>query len=216
MVSMRSSALGVLLAVLSTGGLTASQAPGASDLAARIQARFATVRDFSADFTQTETSPLLPRPLTERGQLKVKKPGKMRWTYTSGDRKVFVSDGVRAYMHYPQDRYVEEFKVTEDDSTGLLFLAGRVDLVKDFTSSVPAVQPEGVWRVVLKPKKRDADLSSLAIDVERTSLAIRAFTITDAQDSVRTFTLSKLQENRNLPDADFAFVMPKNVELRRQ
>lgn len=206
---------------LLVGALAAAPAglqspPAAADLAARVQARFATVRDFTADFTQTETSPLLPRPVVERGQIRIKKPGKMRWTYTSADRKVFVSDGVRAYMHYPQDRYVEEFRVNQDASTGLMFLAGRVDLVRDFVASVPAEQPTGEWRLVLTPKRKDGDVVTLTLDVDRTSLALRGFIIVDDQEGVRTFRLSKLEENRNLPDSDFVFVMPKNVELRRQ
>lgn len=214
---MRALVVTSLLVSLAGPSIVATQAaPAAADLAARVQARFAAVRDFTAEFTQTETSPLLPRPVVERGQVKVKKPGKMRWTYTSGDKKVFVSDGVRVYMHYPQDRYVEEFRVDKDASTGLMFLAGRLDLVRDFVASMPSAQPAGEWHLELTPKKKDADLVTLTLAVERVSLGLRGFKIVDDQEGVRTFRLTKLEENRNLPDSDFVFVMPRNVELRRQ
>ena len=34
--------------------------------------------------------------------------------------------------------------------------------------------------------------------------------------AVSKFRLAKLQENRNLPDSEFVFTMPKGVEIRRQ
>ena len=36
----------------------------------------------------------------------VKKPGMMRWTYTSPEKKEFVSDGRKLYSYVPEDRQV--------------------------------------------------------------------------------------------------------------
>ena len=207
-----------LLMLLAVPGLRAQESPGASDLAQRVQARYATVRDFTAEFTLTQTSALLPRPVVERGELKVKKPGRMRWTYATGDKKVFVSDGSRFYSWFPQDRFVDErpLPTGTDTSTALLFLAGRVNLARDFVPGVPATHPAGEWQLILRPKTAEADFKSLTLEVDRASLALRGFTVVDEQDAVSKFRLAKLQENRNLPDSEFVFTMPKGVEIRRQ
>ena len=42
----------------------------------------------------------------ERGQMAIRKPGRMRWTYTSPEPKVFVSDGVKLYSYVPADKQV--------------------------------------------------------------------------------------------------------------
>src|SRR5690348_17920291 len=69
--------------------------PSASDLAARIQAHYDTVHDFKAGFSQTYTSGALGQKTTERGDVKVKKPNRMDWTYAAPAKKRFIADGVR-------------------------------------------------------------------------------------------------------------------------
>ena len=38
--------------------------------------------------------------------MQVKKPSRMRWTYESPERKVFVADGTRIYSYFPEDKQV--------------------------------------------------------------------------------------------------------------
>ncbi len=191
--------LRVTLNLLAATVLSAAQGvPAAADLAARIQAHYATVRDFTADFTLTQTTSLLPRPVVERGELKVKKPGRMKWTYSSAEKKVFVSDGSQFYSYLPQDRLVDVRRLPtgDDTSMGLLFLAGRANLARDFTPTMPSDQPAGEWRLVLKPKSNQADFQSLTLEVDRTSLALRGFTVLETQGGVSKFRLTNLKENR--------------------
>ena len=49
---------------------------------------------------------VLRKQITERGRLLIKKPGKMRWEYTTPEKKLFVSDGVKIYSYIPQDKQV--------------------------------------------------------------------------------------------------------------
>lgn len=210
----------VLTATLAAVSLVrvAGQTPlSAAELAAKIQARYATIQDFTAEFTQTLTSALVSRPSTERGQLKVKKPDRMRWTYTTGDKPVFVADGKRFYMYYPSDRYVQEQPLPppSQSSTALLFLAGRANLARDFVPSLPAKQPATELRLLLAPASTPADFKSIAVDVDRNTFALLGFEVTDEDGGVSAFRFSNMKENQRLPDADFVFVVPRGVEVRR-
>ena len=207
--------LGLALAAL-PATLSAQTAPSAADLAARIQAHYNTVRDFTAEFTLAQTSGLLPKAVQERGELKVKKPSRMRWVYQSTDKKQFVSDGTRFYSYFPQDKYVTQSLLPKSDeaSTALLFLAGRGDLTRDFVASAPDEQPAGEWRLVLKPKSKQADFKTLTLDVDRSSLALRGLTVVDEQGGISKFRFINLRENRGLTDREFEFAIPKGVELR--
>lgn len=192
--------------------------PSPTDLANRIQARYATVRDFTADFTQSSSSPLSSRPSTDRGQLKIKKPDRMRWTYTTSDKNVVVADGSRLYYYFPRDKYVTEEKLPAptEAPTAFLFLAGRTNLARDFVATVPAAQPEAEWRLVLAPKKAGADFKTITLDVDRTSYALMGFSWAEEDGAVTSFRLANIRENVNLPDADFTFAIPRGVEVRRQ
>lgn len=207
-----------LVILLLAGGIpgAASQVPVASDLAARIQARYNTIRDFTADFTQRQTTPLLPKPVVERGEVKIKKPGRMRWTYATGDRNQVVSDGTMIYAYFPADRYVSPSPVpkADDASTALMFLAGRGNLTRDFAASMAPEQPEGEWRLVLRPRTPEADFETLTLEVDRTTLAFRGLSVVDEQGGTSAFRFTNLRENRGLNDREFEFVIPRGVEVR--
>lgn len=209
-------ALGALLAGSPAPPAARAQTPAAADLAARVQARYNTIHDFTADFTQRQTSPLLPRPVVERGDVKVKKPGRMRWTYATGDRNQVVSDGTMIYFYFPSDRYVSPSPMPKGDeaSTALLFLAGQGNLTRDFVVSLPADQPADEWRLLLRPRAPEADFETLTLEVDRATLAFRGLVTVDEQGGTSAFRFTNLRENRGLPDREFAFAIPRGVEVR--
>jgi outer membrane lipoprotein-sorting protein len=55
----------------------------AADLAQSLQRKYDTIHDFSADFVHTYQGGVLRKQITERGRVLIKKPGKMRWEYTT-------------------------------------------------------------------------------------------------------------------------------------
>jgi chaperone LolA len=205
----------VALSLLASSAVAGTQStPPATDLAARIQAHYAKVNDFTADFAQTQSSPLLPKGRTDRGTVKIKKPLRMRWTYA--DKQEFVSDGLKTYFYEPRDKHVmiSSLPKANETSTALLFLAGRGDLTKDFAASAPANQPAGEWRLVLRPVAgRQADFTALTLEVARTSLELRGLVIEDDQaGTLSRLRFTNLRENRGLVDREFSFQIPKGVE----
>ena len=135
-----------LVVVLSAGVSAQSPQPASADRIARdLQNKYDRVTDFSTDFVHSYRGGVLKQQATERGHLLVKKPGKMRWDYTSPEEKVFVSDGVKMYSYIPQDKQVMVATVPPNDATTpALFLAGNGNLTRDFTASigeVPASMP---------------------------------------------------------------------------
>src|SRR5712675_1250994 len=120
----------------------------APELAAALQRKYDGIKDFSADFSHMYEGGVLRKQITERGHLLVKKPGKMRWDYTTPETKQFVSDGVKMYSYIPQDKQVIVASVPPDDEapTPALFLAGKGSFTRDFTASLvdaPAASPAG-------------------------------------------------------------------------
>lgn len=193
------------------------QAPGrpAVETARLIQQKYDKVHDFTADFTQTYQGGVLRKTSTEKGVLQVKKPGRMRWEYTSPESKLFVSDGRKIYSYIPADRQVIVSSVPSDDraTTAVLFLVGKGDLVRDF--NVTYAEGGGPDTVALKldPKSRQADYDWLVLAVDRESLQIRTLIAAEREGGRSTFQFSNYRENTGLADKIFTFKIPRGVDV---
>src|SRR5688500_6689587 len=113
----------------------AAQANDPAALAGKVQQRYNGIRDFEGDFVQSYEGGVLRTKTTERGSLKIKRPGRIRFTYTKPERKEFVSDGARLYTHLVADKQVivSPAPTAEDGDVPAMFLAGRSDLARDYT-----------------------------------------------------------------------------------
>lgn len=208
--------LPAVLVLMSVAASAAAQERPAPDALARaVQQRYNGVRDFSADFVHVYRGGVLRRQATERGTMAVKKPGKMRWVYTAPEKKTFVSDGVKIYSYIPQDRQVIVSDVPKGDqaSTPILFLAGKGDLTRDFVPSNAPESVPGTWALKLVPRRPERDYDSLVLHLDPATLQIRALTTTDSQGGESRFTFSNLKENQGLSDKEFAFRIPRGVDV---
>jgi outer membrane lipoprotein carrier protein len=205
--------------VLASGTALGAQGPAApaDSIAKDLQAKYDRVSDFSADFVHTYRGGVLKQQATERGRLLVKKPGKMRWEYTAPEKKLFVSDGRKIYSYIPQDRQVIVSTMPQDDQapTPALFLTGKGNITRDFTVAYDKVAdaPQGSVALKLTPKKREPEYESLTLVVDPKSLGLRMLITIDTQGGRSAFSFSNLKENVGLPDNQFVFQMPRNVDV---
>jgi outer membrane lipoprotein carrier protein len=208
---------GIAVALLCWVGVAQSQTPTAAELAKQVQAHYNGVKDFTAGFTHTYKGGVLRQTLTERGSVKVKKPGRMYWTYEAPEKKEFVADGSKIYSYMKADRvvYVTDLPAGDEATTAVLFLSGKGDLTRDFQASLPATHPAGAWELRLTPRKKQAEFTTLTLLVDRKSLALKGLTSTDEQNGVSSFTFTNLRENAGLTDNQFVFKPPRGVEVIR-
>lgn len=202
-----------VLALLTSA--VAAQEPSAQQVAVNLQSKYDRIRDFSADFTQVYESGVLKRKITEKGKLQVKKPGRMRWDYTSPEKKLFVSDGSRIYLWVPADNQVTTSAVPKQDeaTTAVLFLVGKGNLTRDFNVRFAASAPGGAYALRLEPRLPERDYDWLEIVVDRRTLQIRSLTAGDRQGGQSTFHLSNFKENPGIADGVFAFSIPKGADV---
>ncbi len=203
----------VLLLLPVLGSAQGAKSPDA--LAKALQARYQTVQDFTADFVQTYRGGVLRTETRERGTVSVKKPGRMRWIYTSPERKEFVSDGQKIYSYIPEDRQVTVSNVPSESEapTPVLFLAGKGDLVKDFTAATAESPVAGSIALKLTPRKSEPEYEYLIVAVDPATLQIRALTTRDRQGGESTLRFENLKENKGISDKDFAFRIPRGVDV---
>jgi outer membrane lipoprotein carrier protein len=210
----------VLLALVLTADGRAAQST-AAEVSQALQRKYDAISDFSADFVHTYEGGVLKKRLTERGRVLIKKPGLMKWDYTTPERKLFVSDGTRLYFYVPADRQVMVSPVPPDAeaATPALFLAGKGRLVGEFTPSftdVPDGLPAGSLALKLMPKAAQAEYDWLVLAVDPDTLALRGLMTVDSQGGTSTFAFTNLKENVGLANTEFRFSIPRGVEVVHQ
>jgi outer membrane lipoprotein carrier protein len=189
--------------------------PSAVDTARTLQQKYDRVKDFTADFTHTYEGGVLKKKSTERGSVQIKKPGRMRWDYTSPEKKEFVSDGRKIYSYIPADKQVIVSDVPRDDeaTTAVLFLAGKGNLTRDFDVSYADAAEAGTTALRLNPRQKQRDYDWLIVTVDAASMQIRGLTAADRQGGRSTFRFANYRENTGVADSVFTFRIPRGADV---
>ncbi len=150
---------------------------------------------------------------SESGELTLRKPGRMRWDYSTPTGKLFVSDGKDVYLYTPDAHRVEKtkLKASDDMRAPLAFLLGKLDFAKDFRDF--EIKPEGGNSVITAKAKTDKLPYEKIQMLVTPDFQIQRLVI-DAQDqSTLTFQLDGEKLNPAVDDAQFQFHMPAGATL---
>jgi outer membrane lipoprotein-sorting protein len=205
----------IALAVVSAAGLSRGQdQPSAPDLARRLQARYTTIRSFTANFATDYQSALMPQIDRSSGTLKVLKPNQMWWTYDKPEKKHWVVDGRHLWDYDVRTKVAFRSPMPPPSELGgpLLFLAGRGDLTRDFTAAMAPAQPAGEWHLDLTPKDANAGFTSLTLMVTRDGLRLVGLKIVEPH-ATNTHRFTNLRENVSLTARDFELKLPSDVQI---
>lgn len=200
----------------------APKADPALALAAKVEGFYKNLQDFSADFIQTYTRVALSKTSESRGQLALKKPGLMKWTYEKPAKKLWVVDGKKLWVEDPEEMQVfvdDNYKTTELTSS-IQFLWGEGKLTDNFKPSVGkaadyAEAPKGAEVLELKPKS-GASYTKLVLFVDAGTGAVSASTIFETAGNKNHFKFNDVRIDSGLAASDFAYTPPKNFEVIHQ
>jgi outer membrane lipoprotein carrier protein len=189
----------------------------ASDVAGRVQRRYEKVKDLSAHFEQTTQRVSLGKEssdaLVAKGEVLFAKPGKMRWSYTSPEPSLVVSDGSTLWVYDPQAHEVQKLPLGEGylSAAGVQFLLGEGKLQDEFRVAASGCG-EPIVTLGLTPR-REAQYERLEMRVDRKSGIVRETTVVDLFGNRTTIAFDELRENTG-PAADlFGFTPPAGVRV---
>jgi len=198
--------------------VAASAAARAGDLqqvADNVDRRYNRMSALTTDFTEIYKGAGIER--SESGTLALKKPGKMRWDYLQPRQKLFVTDGKKAYFYVPGERQARQapMKNLDDLRSPLRYLLGKTKLQKEFEGLALAdVRPLKAGDVVLQGVPR-----GMADRVRRVLLevgpegSIHRIVAEEVDGSTTEFRFSNQREEVALPDSQFQFHVPPDVEM---
>jgi outer membrane lipoprotein carrier protein len=188
----------------------ASAAPSAEAqaLARRVQGYYERTKDLTATFKQTYTYAGFGRRQLSSGTLLVKKPGMMRWDYTSPSKKTIAVKGSRLVQLEPEENqaYVDEHFDASAMSAAVTFLLGKGDLAKEFTLAI-----DGAGGLLLRPKEADPRVESIALTVGPEG-DVRGTRVVDGSGNVNEIKFEDVRRNTGLADATFEVKLPPGVK----
>jgi outer membrane lipoprotein carrier protein len=186
--------------------------PALNSVIEGVEKRYNHAQTLSVDFTETYSiAGRDKRP--ESGNLLLRKPGKMRWTYARPSGKLFVSDGKTAYLYTAQDNRVERssLKNSEDMRAPMAFLLGKLDMKKEFRHFETRPGDGGQWLT--------GDAANDRLPYEKvemligTDYSIRQLTVSGRDGSNLHFVFENEQVNPAVADSSFQFAIPADAEV---
>lgn len=171
---------------------------------ARLRAHLGSVATMTASFVQTDA-----RGRSAAGTLQMKRPGKVRFQYGSGDLLLVANNGKLNYLDY---------QVGQKNSWPLsrtplgVLLSGSPDL-KGRAQVIPSSDP----KVVTVRARDPSQYGSLLLVFLRNpsapgGLQLYGWTAIDAQNHRTTVKLSNVRYNVAVPESAFSFADPKRKQ----
>jgi outer membrane lipoprotein carrier protein len=178
----------------------------------RVEKRYNNARTIQVGFEQTYSAPGRPR-RSESGMLYLRKPGRMRWDYSSPAGKVFLSDGKYIYLYSPSTNRVEKTlaKATDDLRAPLAFLLGKLDFSRDFREFRLRREGEDTYIAAL-PKSDKAPYQRVDF-VITPDYQIRRLIVVSHDGSQMDFRFEGERINPSLDSNLFVFKVPEGAEL---
>lgn len=196
-------------ACLLLSGLRA-EAADISQVLKGLEERYNNSQTLQLSFTETYTQ--RGRARVEKGELFLRKPGKMRWQYAAPAGKLFVSDGKFIYTYTPQDNRAEKMKLKEADDmrAPLAFLLGRLHFADDFREYRSHPEGEGLYITAI-PKSDKLPYSEVSF-LAMPDSTIRRLEVKAQDNSILQFAFENEKRNPPLPETLFRFTPPPGVE----
>lgn len=179
-----------------------------------IQKQYESVSTFTAKFLQKSYVKTMNQSLKAKGEVQIKKPGKMKWVYNAPDPQVLVSNDKVLWLYIPNEKQVTKIPLASvySSNTPALFLAGKGKLTDSF--NVVKVSMEKDWiAVVLTPLQEDNGLDRLVLFADNKSYQIVGSSVYDKLGNKTEIIFSDVQVNLKIPEETFRFEIPQNVEL---
>jgi len=214
----RSAVFGLRCALLSlpiaAAGLSvAPTAPlSARELAQRVDAHYNQLHSLKSEFTESYQGLGIKR--VESGTLLLRKPGRMKWEYSSPPGKVFILDGKNAWFYSPGDPQVQRIPAKElnDLRSPLRFLLGHTELEKELNGLSLAPSANGQFTLSGQPRGQDNRVRRLELTVTAAG-AITGIEIEETDGATTRFIFSNQLPDAPIPPREFHFTPPPGVPV---
>ena len=182
----------------------------------KIQAAYENTTDWKAEFEQVTRIEGFDSPITSRGMVYIKKPGKLRWDYLEPNQHQVLVNEQKLWIYTPEQKQVivSPFAEISDSQLPLHLLSGVGLLDRDFTvqwTDPTRPRPQNPPALTLIPKDPNTGLTKLLMEVDPATYFITRLTLFEANGNQSRFQFVRIQNDTGLKDRLFIFTPPKDV-----
>ncbi|MBI2346970.1 MAG: outer membrane lipoprotein carrier protein LolA [Deltaproteobacteria bacterium] len=210
-----------LLCILSTTVVALVNQAAAYDPVDAIEATYADLADFRAEFTQQTIVEALGKTVANRGTLAVRKPGLLRMEFAGQPQRQYISDGKQLWIYSPGDNQYQVMPLggASLPREALTFLNGFGELRRHFIVEpyAPPKKERGHIYLGLRPRG-SAGYRLLTCDFEARGPMrhlLVALTIYGATGNQTHYRFSNFSINSGLSPDLFRFVPPDGARKVR-
>ncbi len=191
-------------------------------LVQRVDAQYAHLKDFQADFVQETRIQGFDTPLRSSGRVYLKKPGRLRWDYMEPSVEHMYVDRDRLALYVPAHNQVLKGSLTMMVATKapLQLLQGIGKLAEHFfvhPTGNGAVGEGGLPLLTLIPKPFPDSVPSSIVkivsEIQPDTYFIRSLSLHEGNGNVSTFRFSNFKANRGLDETVFILNLPEGVVI---
>ena len=189
---------------------------------AGLEKHYAQVSSMEATFTQEYRSRTTRQVKNGSGSLVFEKPKKMRWSYDTAPKKLFVYDGQFFIMAEYEDKVASRTKVVmqQDLVTALVFLTGKGHVTDHFETRVVAPSqyepdiPVGD-RIILEmlPKDDTETFAVMYLLLQPGSYAVSEVILYDLVGNRNRIAFDKTRYNQKVDPSQFTFIPPRDWKV---
>ena len=209
------------LLVLLVAGLLAAAVPALAadptELAGRIQKKYASITAFSAGFSQAIRNAASGDVEHRSGSFDFKKPTLVRWETVKPEKELLIVGANAVWDYFEEDKEAYRYSVQEiiNSKTMLRFLTGKANLTEDFLVASGKPEEAGPGQAVLQlaPREPEPGLVMAKVWVDLSTDLIARIFIQDFYANTNDLTLTGLVVNPKLSDSLFAFTPPKDAKV---
>ncbi len=181
----------------------------ADEIAAKVQAKYSSQKDVSANFTQTAQFRFAKTEQRQTGSVKIKKGNKF---CVETSQQILTTDGKTIWMYTPANLQViiSAYKKNSGTFSVDQFLYG---LPKDFNAEIDTVLKS---EVILKLTPKSATIKSISLLrawIDLSEWTIRKIEYIDANKTKTTVELSDIRFNSGFPESEFIFIPPEGTTI---
>ena len=203
-----------IVPILTLAALLAPAAtPSLDDTLKAIELRYNHADSLKLNFSELYTAAHRPAQ-TESGVLYLRKPGRMRWEYSSPAGKLFLADGKYTWLYTPENHRADKtpLKMSEDMRAPLAFLLGKLDFHRDFKSFESHKDATGALWILAFAKKDNLPYTEVEF-LATPEGEIQRIRVTNQDQSKLEYAFSKEQLNAPVSQKLFVFTPPPGTEV---
>ncbi|MBI5598278.1 MAG: outer membrane lipoprotein chaperone LolA [Deltaproteobacteria bacterium] len=185
------------------------------DIITRLQKNYEEVSSISSDFTQETYYKSLGQRVKAEGRVYLKKPGRMRWSYSGPEAEEIISNGTTIWVYQPDlAQVIEAPAAGGPPAMAMKFLMGTVDLKKDFSAKL-IEETRDAYVISLAPTPPRPNIKKIIVEVDKSRFLVVKTVVMDSFGAEATVTLEDINLNPKLDDKIFEFKAPAGAKTVR-